>query len=82
MWSFDSNDWKSRNAKKIFKRIKKNVKDDQIILLHDIHEQTAKSMDELLPWLISKGYQPVTVSELFYYKGITIEPGNTYNSGT
>jgi peptidoglycan/xylan/chitin deacetylase (PgdA/CDA1 family) len=80
-WSFDSEDWKSRDTAKIFKRIKKNVKDGQIILLHDIHEPTTESVDRILPWLISKGYQPVTVSELFYYKGITIKPGVTYNDG-
>ncbi|MDR3225492.1 MAG: polysaccharide deacetylase family protein [Clostridiales Family XIII bacterium] len=80
-WSFDSSDWKSRDIAKIFKQIKKNAEDGQIILLHDIHEPTSESVDRILPWLISKGYQPVTVSELMYYKGITIKPGNTYNDG-
>ncbi|MDR1495308.1 MAG: polysaccharide deacetylase family protein [Clostridiales Family XIII bacterium] len=80
-WSVDTYDWKLRDSKKLFEVIKKSVKPDQIILMHDIHEQTAESMKLVIPWLIEQGYQPVTVSELFYYRGIKVKPGKVYNDG-
>jgi peptidoglycan/xylan/chitin deacetylase (PgdA/CDA1 family) len=80
-WSVDTNDWKLRNAKKLFNVIKKQAKADEIILMHDIHEPTADAMDLVIPWLIEQGYEPVTVTELFYYKGIKVKPGKVYNDG-
>jgi peptidoglycan/xylan/chitin deacetylase (PgdA/CDA1 family) len=80
-WSFDTYDWKLRNAKKLFNKIKKDVKPDQIILMHDIHEKTADSMELVIPWLVEQGYELVTASELFYYKGIEVKPGEIYNDG-
>jgi peptidoglycan/xylan/chitin deacetylase (PgdA/CDA1 family) len=80
-WSFDTHDWELLNAEKLFKRIKKEVKPDQILLMHDIHEKTADSMELVIPWLVDQGYELVTVSELLYYKGIKIKPGETYNDG-
>ena len=44
LWSVDSLDWKSRDAKKVFKKIKKEVSDGDIILVHDIHGSTAEAM--------------------------------------
>jgi hypothetical protein len=49
--------------------------------MHDIHEETAKSMKKTIPWLINQGYELVTVSELMYYRGIEIKPGKAYNDG-
>jgi peptidoglycan/xylan/chitin deacetylase (PgdA/CDA1 family) len=78
-WSFDTYDWKLRDAEKLFKRIKRKAGDGQIILMHDIHEPTAESMEKTIPWLVEQGYELVTVSELFYYKGVRPKPGKVYN---
>jgi peptidoglycan/xylan/chitin deacetylase (PgdA/CDA1 family) len=80
-WSLDSKDWASRDAKKIYKRIKNKTKDGQIVLLHDLHSETVDAMKKAIPWLIEEGYQLVTVEELFYYRDVEVKPGETYNHG-
>ena len=79
-WNVDSEDWKSRNTKKILQRCK-SVKDGDIILMHDLYPATAKAVEKLVPQLKKKGFQLVTIDELFYYKGITLKPGCVYYSG-
>ncbi|MGN1205875.1 MAG: polysaccharide deacetylase family protein [Eubacterium sp.] len=78
LWSLDTEDWKSRNAKKIFKRVKKEVKDGDIILMHDIHPETAEAVKKIVPWLSEQGYDMLTVSELMERKGKTLEAGKAY----
>lgn len=69
LWDVDTLDWKSRNAKKIYKSVKK-VKnlDGKIILMHCIYDETADATEMIVPYLEKKGYQFVTVSELIEYK--------------
>ena len=55
-----------------------NVKDGDIILLHDIHESTLNVTLQLIPILIERGYQLVTVHEMAQVKGITLENGKIY----
>ncbi len=80
MWSIDTEDWRSRNAKKVFNHIKNQEDlDGSIILLHSIYDSTARATELLVPWLKKNGYQTVTVSELIKYKqGIDPEPGEVY----
>jgi hypothetical protein len=43
--------------------------------MHSIHKPSIEATKELLPWLKSKGYQLVTVSQLMQYKyGETLKP--------
>lgn len=79
-WSVDSEDWKSRNTKKILKRCKK-LEDGDIVLMHDLYPTTAKAVKKLVPRLVKQGFQLVTVDELFYYKGIPIKAGELHFSG-
>ncbi len=69
-WNVDSLDWKYRDKTKNLNRIfqTKNF-DGHIILMHSIHEATADTVEDLVPELLRRGYQLVTVSELAYYKG-------------
>ena len=69
LWSLDTEDWKSRNAKKVFNRVKKEVKDGDIILMHDIHPETAEAVKKIVPWLSEQGYDMLTVTELMARKG-------------
>jgi len=69
LWSIDTNDWQSRNKKKIIKHIKEQGNlDGQVILMHSIYESTAEAVKELVPWLIEEGYQLVTITELIENK--------------
>lgn len=81
LWSLDTLDWKTRNARKIFKKVKKDVKDGDIILMHDIHAETAEAIKKVVPWLQEQGYDILTVSELMARKGKTMEAGKAYCDG-
>ena len=62
----------------IVNHVLNSVQDGDIILLHDIYEPTAQAVAELVPALQERGYQIVTVSEMFQFRGITPEPGVYY----
>jgi peptidoglycan/xylan/chitin deacetylase (PgdA/CDA1 family) len=79
-WNVDTQDWESRNPKKILRRCK-NISDGDIVLMHDLYTTTADAVEVLVPRLKKKGFQLVTVEELFYYKGIDAEGGKVYYSG-
>lgn len=80
-WSVDTLDWKYRNTAKIIGNVKSNVTDGSIVLMHDLYSTTGNAAEVIIPWLINNGYQLVTVSELMYYKGITMTNGTTYYHG-
>lgn len=63
-WSLDTEDWKYRDADKIYNKVMKNVSDGDIILMHEIYSSTADAVEKLVPDLIKKGYQLVTCEEL------------------
>ena len=81
LWTLDTRDWYTRDADMIFDVVMENVQDRDIIIMHDIREPTADAAMRLIPALIEQGFQLVTVSELFYYSGVTPTPGRIYNSG-
>lgn len=78
LWSIDTNDWKKKDAKKITKYMKKYVKDGDVVLLHDIHKFTVKSMETVIPYLVKEGYQLVTVSEMAEARGVKLKAGKKY----
>jgi peptidoglycan/xylan/chitin deacetylase (PgdA/CDA1 family) len=80
-WSIDSLDWSSRDASAVYDEIMANVHDRGIILCHDLYASTAEAMQRVIPELKAQGYQLVTLSELLYYSGKTVEPGQVYYNG-
>lgn len=79
-WSIDTLDWKTMNAKKTFKAVKKEASDGDIILMHDIHAPTAEAVEKIVPWLLKNDYDVLTVSELMERKGIKLKDGKVYMS--
>lgn len=80
-WSVDTRDWDSRDAQKVYDHILANVRDGDIVLMHDIYDSTAEAVEMVLPELVKRGYQLVTVEELFAYKGLSLKAGKVYYSG-
>ena len=78
IWDIDTLDWKYHNSKKIAGRVITKAKDGDIVLMHDIYSATANALNTIIPTLQERGYNFVTVSELFYYKGINLEKGKVY----
>lgn len=79
-WNIDSEDWKSRKTSSVLKRCRA-IRDGDIVLMHDLYPTTAVAVEKLVPRLKKKGFQLVTVDELFYYKGIRTKGGKVYFSG-
>lgn len=80
LWSLDSRDEKTGEITAIVDTVISNVQDGDIVLLHDSYETTAAASEILIPTLQEKGYQLVTVSELASAKGLSLEPGQLYES--
>ena len=78
LWNLDPQDWLVVDADEIYQYIMDNIQAGAIIVLHDVYLSTIEAMELLIPSLLEKGYQLVTISELFYYSGITLEPGEAY----
>lgn len=68
LWSIDTLDWKHRNSQLLLTYIKKNMHNNAIVLMHDIHQSTADGLDAVLAYLQSEGYEFVTVSEILPYR--------------
>jgi peptidoglycan/xylan/chitin deacetylase (PgdA/CDA1 family) len=77
-WSIDTRDWESRNAEEITKIIYENVKDGDIILMHDLYESSLEASKIVIPELINRGYQLVTVSELSENREVILRAGQSY----
>ena len=74
-WNQDPFDWRTTDEDEIYDSIMEEVRHRSIIVLHDTRGSTARAMERVIPSLIAKGYQLVTVSEMFYYLGEELEPG-------
>jgi len=81
LWCVDTQDWRYRNADKVYGAVMRGAVDGAIILLHDIHRTTARAMERAIPGLIEKGYQLVTLSELMYHRHGELTPGKVYRTG-
>ncbi len=84
LWSVDTQDWRYKNsetgAERLTDILVNNTKDGDIVLMHDLYEKTADATIAAIPQLIEKGFQIVTVSELFEYRGIVLQPGEVYGN--
>ena len=80
LWSVDTLDWKSRNANSVYNVTMNNTRDGSVVLMHSLYTTTADALEMILPALIERGYQFVTVSELAEYRGYNLTGGNRYAS--
>ena len=82
LWNVDTLDWKTRNSQSTIDSVMKNLKDGDIVLMHDIHSQTIDAALELIPKLEEEGYQLVTVSEMAAAKKQALKDGTAYSDFT
>lgn len=80
LWSVDTRDWEHRDSGRTVSIVMNNVRDGDIILMHDIYGPTRDASLVLIPQLRRAGYQLVTVSELAQYRGYTLEKGKVYRN--
>lgn len=78
-WSIDTEDWKTNSADATYAAIMNHVQNGSIVLCHDVKGSTARAMERVIPELVARGYQLVTVSELLQFIPGGAEPGVVYN---
>lgn len=78
LWSVDTRDWTGKQAADIADYIVSEAEDGDIILLHDIFEESVHGAVAAVDRLRELGYDFVTVDELLVKKGITEEGGKVY----
>ena len=78
LWSVDPEDWSDRNTARQVSAITADVKDGDIILLHDIYAESVDTALQVVDALMAQGYHFVTVEQLFAIRGRTPENGKIY----
>ena len=58
--------------------MKKKLHDGDIILCHDIKNNTPESTRQIVRYLEEEGYMPLTIDELFAKDGVTLEKYKVY----
>ena len=79
-WSVDPKDWATKSVASIEQAVLKNVKDGDIILLHDMTITSVQAALDLVDVLQKEGYRFVTVSELAQLRQMRIRPGEIYRN--
>jgi peptidoglycan/xylan/chitin deacetylase (PgdA/CDA1 family) len=85
-WNVDSLDWKYKartdeetieaNINTIVNNVMSKIKDGDIVLMHEIYQNSYEAFSILIERLYADGYEIVSVSELL---GDRLEPGVKYN---
>ena len=67
LWSLDTRDWDNKSTDAIVRSVLDGVKSGDIVLMHDYigyNSKTPGALERIIPELLSRGYEFVTVSEL------------------
>lgn len=66
LWDVDTLDWSSKNHASIVQKVINNVKENDIILMHDGYETSVTAAREIIDTLQKQGYEFVTVDEILF----------------
>jgi peptidoglycan/xylan/chitin deacetylase (PgdA/CDA1 family) len=79
-WSVDPKDWQIKSTATIEQTVLKNVRDGDIILLHDMSMTSVQAALDIVDTLQAQGFRFVTASELAKLRKTAIKPGAVYKS--
>ncbi len=77
-WSLDTYDWRGRSTSTVLSSVKKQISDGDIILCHDIKDNTPESAKRICEYLQEEGYLLLTIDELFAKDGVVLQPDTVY----
>ncbi len=77
-WSVDPQDWANKDTSAIRRSVLRDIRDGDVILLHDMTDSSVDAALAIVDVLQAKGYRFVTVSELARIRGTDIKPGRIY----
>ena len=72
-WSLDTYDWRGISTAAVMRKVKNKLRDGDIILCHDIKNNTAESTRQIARYLEEEGYMLLTIDELFAKDGVKLE---------
>ncbi|MBQ6334120.1 MAG: polysaccharide deacetylase family protein [Erysipelotrichaceae bacterium] len=71
LWDVDSEDWMVTDPQDIIDQVLKyDYETGDIILFHDIYDESADALETIIPELINRGCQLVTITDLFRFCNI------------
>ena len=79
-WSLAGGDSGNRDVAGIYKRVARNAKDGDIVLLHDLNSLSGEYTRHIVRSLNEKGILCVTMEELFADAGMPLEANQSYYS--
>ena len=79
-WSVDPKDWAVKDPAAVTRAVLQQVKDGDIILLHDMTDSSVQAALNIIDALTPQGYRFVTVSQLAKKRNTRILPGKVYTS--
>lgn len=77
-WSVDPRDWATSDVLAIERSVLKNVRDGDIILLHDMTTSSVQAALDIVDTLQQQGFRFVTVSDMARLRNVKIKPGKIY----
>lgn len=77
-WSVDPRDWATHDTAAVERAVLKNVKDGDIVLLHDMSSSSVQAALDIVDVLLDQGYEIVTVSRLAKLRNVRLRPGQEY----
>lgn len=77
-WSVDPRDWAVHDAQAVKKSVISQVRDGDVILLHDMSDSSVEAALAIVDALQEQGFRFVTASELAQARNVTLVPGEKY----
>ena len=78
-WSVDPRDWATHDTAAVERSVLKNIKDGDIVLLHDMSASSVQAALDIIDVLLEQEYEIVTVSCLARLREAKLKPGQTYS---
>ena len=78
-WSVDPRDWATHDTAAVERAVLKNIKDGDIVLLHDMSASSVQAALDIIDVLLEQEYEIVTVSCLARLREAKLKPGQTYS---
>ncbi|MDO4581679.1 MAG: polysaccharide deacetylase family protein [Bacillota bacterium] len=78
MWSIDPRDWQYRDADRVARHIVDHAADGAIVICHDLYPSTAQGVAQAVDTLLERGWEFVTLEELYHRRGLELRDGVIY----
>jgi len=70
----------THGAREVANNVLNNTGSGDIVLFHDIYPDIGVATELIIVEMTRRGFQFVTVSELLFFSGINLNPGQVYGS--